>query len=92
MASSATIAPVSNGRPEWVDTVVSRGLALLTAFGVALLAGSVICLFYGESPFAVYGAIVSFAFQDPTSFGSVLALATPLIFSALERVARRFGP
>jgi general nucleoside transport system permease protein len=83
MASSATIAPVSTGRPEWVDTALSRGLALLMAFGVALLAGSVICLFYGESPFAVYGAIVSFAFQDPTSVGSVLALATPLIFSAL---------
>jgi ABC-type uncharacterized transport system permease subunit len=70
-------------RPEWLQGTISRALALLAAFGVALAIGSIICVFYGESPFAVYGAIVRFAFQDPTSFGSVLRLATPLIFSAL---------
>jgi general nucleoside transport system permease protein len=82
-AQGATLDRPGRERPEWLQGTISRGLALLTAFGVALGIGSVICLFYGESPFAVYGAIVRFAFQDPTNFGSVLRLATPLIFSAL---------
>jgi ABC-type uncharacterized transport system permease subunit len=82
-AGGAVPNPIGKERPEWLQGTISRTLALLAAFGVALAIGSIICLFYGESPFAVYGAIVRFAFENPTSFGSVLRLATPLIFSAL---------
>jgi ABC-type uncharacterized transport system permease subunit len=50
---------------------------------VALAAGALIAVFFGENPLAVYGAIVSYSFRNPSSFGAVLASATPLIFSAL---------
>jgi ABC-type uncharacterized transport system permease subunit len=84
MAAGDTAAdPAPRERSERLDLAISRALAILVAFGVALLGGSIICLLYGESPFSVYGAIVGFAFQDSTSIASVLRLATPLIFSAL---------
>jgi simple sugar transport system permease protein len=70
-------------RPAWLENAVGQTLALVVAFVIAILAGSVIILLYGESPAAVYGAMLSFAFRDPTSFGTVLAIATPLIFAAL---------
>jgi ABC-type uncharacterized transport system permease subunit len=82
-AGKAAVDALPSERSERVDQAISRALAILVAFGVALLGGSIICLMYGESPFAVYGAIIGFAFQDSTSVASVLRLATPLIFSAL---------
>jgi ABC-type uncharacterized transport system permease subunit len=81
MAAAAIRAP--RERPAWLEAAVGQGLALIAAFAIALLAGSVIILLYGESPLAVYGAMVSYAFRDPTSFGTVLSIATPLIFAAL---------
>ncbi len=81
-ASTAGDGPATE-RSERLDLAISRALAIVVAFGVALLGGSIICVVYGESPLAVYGAIVGFAFQDSTSIASVLRLATPLIFSAL---------
>ena len=59
------------------------GLALLAAFAIAIGVGSVIIFLYGESPFTVYGAMLNFAFKDVTSIGTVLSIATPLIFAAL---------
>ena len=38
---------------------------------------------YGESPLDVYGAILKFSLGSLDGFGYVLAIATPLIFSAL---------
>ena len=70
-------------RPAWLDTAIVQGTALAAAVGVALLAGGVIALGYGANPLPVYSAILEYAFRDPTSFGAVLATATPLIFSAL---------
>ena len=75
--------PRARERSAWLETAVGQGLALVAAFVIAILAGSVIILLYGENPLAVYGAMLSFAFRDPTSFGTVLAIATPLIFAAL---------
>ena len=83
MAADAAAIRAPRERSAWLETAVGQGLALVAAFVIALLAGSVIILLYGESPLAVYGAMLSFAFRDPTSFGTVLAIATPLIFAAL---------
>ncbi|MET0800518.1 MAG: ABC transporter permease [Actinomycetota bacterium] len=70
-------------RPPWLDAAIVQSVALLVAAGVALLAGSLIAVGYGANPLDVYGAIIEYAFRDATSFGAVLATATPLIFSAL---------
>ena len=83
MAAGASTLPAHRTRPAWLDSVVGQGVALLTAFGIAIAVGSLIIVLYGESPFTVYGAMLSFAFQNVTSIGTVLAIATPLIFAAL---------
>jgi simple sugar transport system permease protein len=80
---AAVVAEPIQTRPAWLDAALVQGTALLVALGVAVLVGSIIAVGYGSSPFAVYGAILEFAFQDATAFGAVLATATPLIFSAL---------
>jgi ABC-type uncharacterized transport system permease subunit len=81
-AGAAAVAP-RRERAPWVEAVVGQGLALVVAFAIAVAIGSLIVVLYGESPVAVYGAILRFAFKDPTSVGTVLSIATPLIFSAL---------
>jgi simple sugar transport system permease protein len=78
-----TITVPERSRRERYEAARSKALALLVAFGIALLAGSIIIVMYGENPFAVYGSIIGFAFETPTSLGAVLGIATPLIFSAL---------
>ena len=50
---------------------------------IALLAGSAIILLYGESPAKVYSAILAYTFSETDGLAYVLAIATPLIFSAL---------
>jgi general nucleoside transport system permease protein len=70
-------------RPPWLDAAIVQAAALGVAVGVALLAGSLIAAGYGANPLAVYGAILDYSFDDASSFGAVLATATPLIFSAL---------
>ena len=57
-------------------------LSLLVALAIALVAGGAIIIGYGESPAVVYGAILDFALTGDGP-GYVLAIATPLIFSAL---------
>jgi ABC-type uncharacterized transport system permease subunit len=63
-------------RPEWLENLVGQGLALLGL-------GAIIILLYGESPLAVYKAIIDFSFTAKDGPAYVLAIATPLIFSAL---------
>ena len=82
MATVTTEASAAD-RPPWLDAAIVQSVALLVAAGVALLAGSLIAVGYGANPLDVYGAIIEYAFRDATSFGAVLATATPLIFSAL---------
>ena len=65
-------------RPPWLDAAIVQGVACWSPLGVALLAGSLIAVGYGANPFDVYGAIIEYAFRDATSFGAVLATATPL--------------
>jgi general nucleoside transport system permease protein len=85
MAASAPAVPVERARerPRWLEPLLVQVGALLLALLVSLLIGTVIILLYGENPIDVYGAILAYAFRDATSFGQVLTIATPLIFSAL---------
>ena len=82
MAAAATSLP-GRSRPPWLDAFVGHGLALLSAFAIAVAVGSLIIILYGENPVTVYGAMLSFGFRDATSVGNILSIATPLIFAAL---------
>ncbi len=83
MATGAEAVSAPRTLPPWLESALGQGLALLAAFAIAVGVGSLIIILYGESPFTVYGAMLTFAFKDVTSFGTVLAIATPLIFAAL---------
>jgi simple sugar transport system permease protein len=83
MATGTEALPAPRTLPPWLESALGQGLALLAAFAIAVGVGSLIIILYGESPFTVYGAMLTFAFKDVTSFGTVLAIATPLIFAAL---------
>jgi simple sugar transport system permease protein len=83
MATGAEAMSAPRTLPPWLESALGQGLALLAAFAIAVGVGSLIIILYGESPFTVYGAMLTFAFKDVTSFGTVLAIATPLIFAAL---------
>jgi simple sugar transport system permease protein len=54
-------------------------LALL----VAMLAGSVLILVYGQSPARVYGLMIARTWLDAYGFGQLLFRATPLVFTGL---------
>jgi simple sugar transport system permease protein len=82
MSAASTSLP-STRRPPWLESLTGQGLALLSAFGIAVAVGSLIIILYGENPLTVYGAMLQFAFKDVTSIGNVLSIATPLIFAAL---------
>jgi simple sugar transport system permease protein len=75
--------PAVGARAPWLENLGGQGAALVAALAVALAAGSLIIVGYGEQPLRVYGAILKFSFQVQDGFGFVLAIATPLIFSAL---------
>jgi ABC-type uncharacterized transport system permease subunit len=85
MAAGETMAPVPvpRIRSEWLERLVGQSLALLGSLAIALSVGSLLIIAYGESPMAVYGAILRFSVGSLDGFGYVLAIATPLIFSAL---------
>lgn len=74
---------VPRARPPWLENLGGQAAALVAALAVALAAGSLIIVGYGEQPLHVYGAILKFSFQVQDGFGFVLAIATPLIFSGL---------
>jgi ABC-type uncharacterized transport system permease subunit len=83
MSATSPSLPTSRSRPPWLDAFVGQGLALVSAFAIAVAVGSLIIILYGENPFTVYGAMLSFGFRDATSVGNILSIATPLIFAAL---------
>jgi simple sugar transport system permease protein len=70
-------------RPEWLETLGGQLLALLLSLLIALGLGSILIVAYGESPATVYGSIFRFSLGSKDGVGYVLAIATPLIFSAL---------
>ena len=79
----AAPAAIARSRPAWLDTLVGQALALVASLGIAVLAGSVLIVAYGESPVAVYTEILEESVGSVDGIGYVLAIATPLIFSAL---------
>ena len=85
MATEGLAAPVAvaKQRSSWAETLVGQLLALLASLGIALLAGSVLIVAYGESPATVYSSILDASMGSADGIGYVLAIATPLIFSAL---------
>jgi simple sugar transport system permease protein len=70
-------------RSERRDRVRGQAWAIGLASAIALAAGALIILGYGENPLEVYAAILRFSFTEPDGLAYVLAIATPLIFSAL---------
>jgi general nucleoside transport system permease protein len=80
----ATAAVRMKRTPEWVESARGQLLALLGAFAFAGAVGSIIILFYDESPLAVYETIWRFSTSRPQDFAQVLVNATPLIFSGLS--------
>ena len=87
MAITATAPPAADSsvktRPEWLESAIGQGLALLLALVIALGLGSIIILLYGENPLDVYGSILRASTTDKDGPAWVLSAATPLIFSAL---------
>jgi ABC-type uncharacterized transport system permease subunit len=80
----ATATAQMKRRPEWVEGAMSQVVALLAAFAVAGVLGSIIILFYEENPLDIYETIWRFATSRPQDFAQVLENATPLIFSGLS--------
>jgi general nucleoside transport system permease protein len=80
VAARMSLAP---GRPAWLERLVGQLLALLASLGIAIVFGSVLIVAYGESPVEVYSSILEFSVGSTDGIGYVLAIATPLIFSAL---------
>jgi len=85
VASPGMAAPAALGRsrPAWVEGLVGQLLALLASLGIAVLFGSILIVLYGESPLEVYSSILEASLGSVDGIGYVLAIATPLIFSAL---------
>ena len=85
MSAEGMAAPVaaSRVRPAWLENFVGQFLALLASFGIALLLGSFLIAAYGENPIDVYRSIFDASLGSTDGIGYVLAIATPLIFSAL---------
>ena len=84
--TTGTVAPtaeVAPGRPAWLESLTGPLAALVLSMVIALVLGALLILAYGENPLAVYGAIVRYSVGSIDGFGYVLAIATPLIFSAL---------
>jgi ABC-type uncharacterized transport system permease subunit len=78
----AALAPLRS-RPAWVEGLVGQLLALLASLGIAVLAGSLLIVAYGENPLEVYSSILDASMGSADGIGYVLAIATPLIFAAL---------
>jgi general nucleoside transport system permease protein len=79
----AAPAPALRSRPAWFEGLVGQLLALLASLAIAVLAGSVLIIAYGESPIQVYSSILEASIGSADGIGYVLTIATPLIFSAL---------
>ena len=84
MATDGVAAPIAvRSRPAWIEGLVGQLLALLASLGIAVLAGSLLIVAYGENPLEVYSSILDASMGSADGIGYVLAIATPLIFSAL---------
>ena len=84
MATDGVTAPIAvRSRPAWIEGLVGQLLALLASLAIAVLAGSLLIVAYGENPLEVYSSILDASMGSADGIGYVLAIATPLIFAAL---------
>jgi general nucleoside transport system permease protein len=84
MATDGVASPIAvRSRPAWIEGLVGQLLALLASLAIAVLAGSLLIIAYGENPLEVYSSILDASMGSADGVGYVLAIATPLIFSAL---------
>lgn len=85
MSAEGMAAPIAppRVRPAWLETFVGQFLALVASFVIALVLGSFLILAYGENPIETYRSIFDASLGSADGIGYVLAIATPLIFSAL---------
>jgi general nucleoside transport system permease protein len=84
MATDGVAAPIAvRSRPAWIEGLVGQLLALLASLAIAVLAGSLLIVAYGENPLEVYSSILDASMGSADGIGYVLAIATPLIFAAL---------
>jgi general nucleoside transport system permease protein len=85
VAGNGMAAPASlvRSRPPWLEAFAGQFLALLASLAIAVIFGSLLILAYGESPLEVYSSILEASLGSIDGVGYVLAIATPLIFSAL---------
>jgi general nucleoside transport system permease protein len=84
MATDGMASPIAvRSRPAWIEGLVGQLLALLASLAIAVLAGSLLIVAYGENPLEVYSSILDASMGSADGIGYVLAIATPLIFSAL---------
>lgn len=81
------------GRKTWLSPDLRRELyATVVALLVALAAGSILILIWGQSPARVYGTLLGQTWGSAYGIGQVLFKATPLIFTGLAvAVAYRAG-
>jgi general nucleoside transport system permease protein len=82
-AEGAAVADPPVARVPWFEPLVGQLLALLASLAIAVIFGSVLIVAYGESPIEVYSSILEQSLGQADGIGYVLAIATPLIFSAL---------
>lgn len=75
--------PPVTARASWFEPLVGQMLALLASLAIAVIFGSLLIVAYGESPIEVYSSILEQSLGKADGIGYVLAIATPLIFSAL---------
>ena len=85
MATEGVAAPSSlaGDRAPWLERFLGQFLALLASLAIAVVLGSILIVAYGESPPEVYSSILRAGLGSTDGIGYVLAIATPLIFSAL---------
>jgi simple sugar transport system permease protein len=84
MTTDGVAAPIAvRSRPAWIEGLVGQLLALLASLAIAVLAGSLLIVAYGENPLEVYSSILDASMGSADGIGYVLAIATPLIFAAL---------
>lgn len=85
MAAGSVVAPAAGSRvrSDRLERIVGQALALLLSLLIALGLGSILIVGYGENPLEVYSKIFRGSLGSVDGFGYVLAIATPLIFSAL---------
>jgi simple sugar transport system permease protein len=81
--ASADVGAAGRQRPQWLEGLGSQLGALVLSLVIALALGSILIVAYGESPLTVYSSIFRFSLGSQDGVGYVLAIATPLIFSAL---------